>query len=57
MIGVAGTGKSYRINAIWNLLQNKCAVTVPQVKQRIRGITVHSLLKLPIAHDQELKKT
>ena len=27
IIGVAGTGKSYLINAIRNLLQNKCAVT------------------------------
>ena len=27
IIGVAGTGKSYLINAIHNLLQDKCKVT------------------------------
>ncbi len=27
VIGVAGTGKSYLINSIRNLLQGKCAVT------------------------------
>ena len=41
--GVAGTGKSYLINGIRNLLQSKCAVAY-----NIRGVTVHSLLKLPI---------
>ena len=48
--GVAGTGKSYLIIAIRNLLQSKCAVTVTTGKAayNIRGITVHSLLKLPI---------
>ena len=33
--GVAGTGKSYFINAIRNLLQSKCAVTATTVKQLI----------------------
>ena len=44
--GVAGTGKSYLINAIRNLLQSKCAVTATTGKAAysIRGITVHSLL-------------
>ena len=48
-----GSGKSYLINAIQNLLQGKCAVTATTGKaaysiNSIRGITVHSLLKLPI---------
>ena len=48
--GVAGTGKSYFINAIRNLLQSKCAITATTGKAayNIRGVTVHSLLKLPI---------
>ena len=48
--GVAGTGKSYLINAIRNLLRNKCVVTATTGKAayNIRGVTVHSLLKLPI---------
>ncbi|CAB4011401.1 ATP-dependent DNA helicase PIF1 [Paramuricea clavata] len=48
--GVAGTGKSYLINAIRNLLQSKCAVaaTTGKAAFNIRGVTVHSLLKLPI---------
>ena len=48
--GVAGTGKSYLINAIRNLLQSRCAITATtgKVAYNIRGITVHSLLKLPI---------
>ncbi len=50
MKGVAGTGKSYLINAIRNLLQSECAVTATTGKAayNIRGITVHSLLKLPV---------
>ena len=50
IIGVAGTGKSYLINAIRNLLRDKCAVTATTGKAsyNIRGITIHSLLKLPI---------
>ena len=48
--GVAGTGKSYLINAIRNLLRSKCAVTATTDKAayNIRGVTVHSLLKLPV---------
>ena len=48
--GVAGTGKSYLINAIKNLLKSKCAITATTGKAayNIRGVTVHSLLKLPI---------
>ena len=43
--GVAGTGKSYLINAIRTLLTTKCAVTAAF---NINGVTVHSLLKLPV---------
>ncbi len=48
--GVAGTGKSYLINAVRNLLQSKCAITATTGKAayNIKGVTVHSLLKLPI---------
>ena len=48
--GVAGTGKSYLINAIRTLLNNTCAVTATTGKAAfiINGVTVHSLLKLPV---------
>ena len=48
--GVAGTGKSYLINAIRTLLSTKCAVTATTGKAafNINGVTVHSLLKLPV---------
>ncbi len=48
--GVAGTGKSYLINALRNLLQSKCAdtATTGKAAYNIRGVTVHSLLKLPV---------
>ena len=50
IIGVAGTGKSYLINAIRNLLQYSCAVTATTGKAsyNINGCTIHSLLKLPV---------
>ena len=50
IIGVAGTGKSYLINALRNLLQSKCAVTATTGKAsyNIKGVTIHSLLKLPV---------
>ena len=50
IIGVAGTGKSFLIDAIQNLLQCRCAVTATTGKAsyNIRGITIHSLLKLPV---------
>ena len=49
-MGQAGTGKSYLINALRNLLQSKCAVTATTGKAsyNIRGVTIHSLLKLPV---------
>ena len=50
IIGVAGTGKSYLINAIRNLLQQACVVTATTGKAsyNINGSTIHSLLKLPV---------
>ena len=50
IIGVAGTGKSYLINGLRNLLQSKCAVTATTGKAsyNIKGVTIHSLLKLPV---------
>ncbi|KAK3746522.1 hypothetical protein QZH41_016735 [Actinostola sp. cb2023] len=50
IIGVAGTGKSYLINALRNLLQNRCAVsaTTGKASYNIKGVTIHSLLKLPV---------
>ena len=48
--GGAGTGKSYLINAIRNLLRTSCAVTATTGKAayNINGCTIHSLLKLPV---------
>ena len=50
IIGGGGTGKSYLINAVKNLLQHSCAVTATTGKAAysIRGCTIHSLLKLPV---------
>ena len=44
------SGKSYLINATRNLLQHKCAVTATTGKAayNIKGVTIHSLVKLPI---------
>ena len=48
--GVAGTGKSFLIDAIRALLKQKCAVTATTGKAsyNIQGVTIHSLLKLPV---------
>ena len=48
--GIAGSGKSYVIDAIRNLLQLKCQVLAYTGKAsfNINGITLHSFLKLPI---------
>lgn len=48
--GFAGTGKSYLINALRNLLQQSCAVTATTGKAsfNINGVTNHSLLNLPV---------
>ena len=50
IIGEGGTGKSYLIKAIHTLLRAKCAVTATTGKAafNINGVTVHSLLKLPV---------
>lgn len=47
--GIAGSGKSYVINAIRNLLQTKCQVLAypGKVSFNVIGITLHSFLKLP----------
>ena len=46
--GVAGTGKSYLINAIRNLLRTSCTVTATTDKAAYNSCTIHSLLKLPV---------
>ena len=50
IIGLAGTGKSYLINGIRNLLQDKCQVsaTTGKASYNVSGVTIHSLLKLPV---------
>ena len=53
--GVAGTGKSYLIKALTSYLQHKCVITATTGKAAysIRGVTIHSLLKLPITPQSE----
>ena len=53
--GEAGTGKSFLINAIRNLLQDKCYVTATtgRAAYNINGVTIHSLLRLPVNKKQE----
>ena len=50
IMGVAGTGKSYLIDSLRNLLQEKCKVLAYTGKAsfNVNGVTLHSLLKLPI---------
>ena len=50
IMGVAGTGKSYLIDSLRNLLQGKCKVLAYTGKAsfNVNGVTLHSLLKLPI---------
>ncbi len=52
--GEAGTGKSFLISAIRNLLQHKCYVTATTGKAayNIHGVTIHSLLRLPVNKQQ-----
>ena len=59
IIGVDGTGKSYLINAIRNVLQHSCAVTATTGKAsyNINGCTIHSLLKLPVGSKGNKKLT
>ena len=58
--GVAGTGKSYLINAIRNVLRTSCTVTATTGKAayNINGCTIHSLLKLLaiLMQDSPVKK-
>lgn len=48
--GIAGSGKSYVIDALRNLLKTQCRVLAYTGKAsfNVNGITFHSLLKLPI---------
>ena len=50
VVGVGGTDKSFLINCISCLLRNSCAVTATTGKAayNIKGVTIRSLLKLPI---------
>ena len=49
ILGTAGTGKSFLIKAIAQLLQNKCLLTATTgiAAFHIGGITLHSALRLP----------
>lgn len=57
--GIAGSDKSYVIDALRNLLQAKCRVLAYTGKAayNVNGVTSHSLLKLPIGskRNQDLK--
>ncbi len=48
--GVAGTGKRYLIAAVRDTLKDKCVITATTGKAsfNISGVTIHSLLKLPV---------
>ena len=48
--GIAGSGKSYVIDAIRNLLKEKCQVLAytGKASYNVNGLTLHSFLKLPI---------
>ena len=50
ILGTAGTGKSFLIQAIAQLLQDKCLLTATTgiAAFHIGGITLHSALHLPI---------
>lgn len=50
VLGTAGTGKSYLIRALAQLLGNKCILTATTAKAgfQIGGITLHSALQLPV---------
>ncbi|XP_068738471.1 uncharacterized protein [Montipora capricornis] len=50
-----GTGKSYLIRALTSYLQHKCVITATTGKAAysISGVTIHSLLKLPITPQSE----
>ena len=48
--GMAGSGKSYLINAFRNLLQHKCKISAffGVAAFNVKGCTLHRLLQLPI---------
>jgi ATP-dependent DNA helicase PIF1 len=48
--GTAGTGKSYLINAIASQLKDDCCLTATTgiAAFNINGVTIHSLLQLPV---------
>ena len=50
IIGVAGTGKSYVVSALCQMLQHKSGIAAPTGKAafNVNGVTLHSLLKLPV---------
>ena len=53
--GIAGSGKSYVIDAVRNLLEEKCQVLAYTGKAsfNVKGITLHSFLKLPIGSKRQ----
>ena len=53
--GVVGTGKSYLITALRQALKRKCIITATTGKAafNISGVTIHSLLKLPITNKHQ----
>ena len=50
IMGIAGTGKSYVIDSLRNLLQTKCSILAYTGKPsfNVNEVTLHSLLKLPV---------
>ena len=52
---IAGSGKSYVIDAVRNLLEEKCQVLAYTGKAsfNVKGITLHSFLKLPIGSKRQ----
>ena len=54
--GIAGSGKSYAIDALRNLLQSKCQVLAYTGKAayNVNGVTLHSLFKFPIGSDDNM---
>ena len=59
MLGEGGTGKRYLINSLRRLLQNRCVVAAPTGKAafNVKGVTLHSLLKLPVGSKRQTDLT
>ena len=55
--GIAGSGKSYVIDAVRNVLKEKCQVLAYTGKAsfNVKGVTLHSFLKLPIGSKRLFK--